>query len=362
MEKNKYNIEKIISDFRLYGDFVSAETFGSGHINDTFRVCVNHGGTPVRYTLQRINHNIFKNPPALMENIVRVTTHIQSKLPTGDKTRSCLLVIPTTKGEPFHLDKDGNYWRAYVFVEGASTYNVIRNEKQAFEAAKAFGNFQKLLADMPAPRLHDTIPDFHNTPRRFEKLEAAIKKDAAGRVKDVGKEIDFCLKRKALTRSLVESGSPERITHNDTKINNVLLDDTTGEGICIIDLDTVMPGLVLYDFGDMCRTATITAAEDERDIDKVTMDIKMFEQLVKGYLASAGGFLTREEISVLALSAQVITFEIGIRFLTDHLDGDVYFKVHRDNHNLDRCRTQFKLVGCMENEFSSMEKLVKKWR
>jgi aminoglycoside phosphotransferase (APT) family kinase protein len=271
-----------------------------------------------------------------------------------------LTLVPARDGQAWHVDAAGNHWRAYLFIERARTYDAVESAEQAFKAARAFGEFQRQLADLPAPRLHDTIPDFHHTPKRFAALEAAIRADAAGRAKLARAEIDFALAHQPMTRVLLEANLPERVTHNDTKFNNVMLDEATGEGICVIDLDTVMPGLALYDFGDMVRTTTSPAKEDERDLTKVTMQFPMFEALVRGYLAAAGGFLTPAEKQRLAFSGKLITFEIGIRFLTDYLAGDVYFKVHRDGHNLDRCRTQFKLVESIAQQEDAMNKLVEK--
>jgi Ser/Thr protein kinase RdoA (MazF antagonist) len=356
-QTGKHDFQKLAARFQLDGEFVTAAPYGSGHINDTFAVVFNQRGERVRYIFQRINHNIFKNPVALMENIQRVTDHLHSKL-TRDHARRALTLIPTRDGASYHRDADGNYWRAYIFIEGAKTYDAIESPQQAYEAAKAFGQFQKLLADIPSPRLHDTIPGFHDTPKRFAAFEAALAADLAGRAKFAGPEIAFALARRNITGTLLAAGLPERVTHNDTKLNNVMLDDATGEGICVIDLDTVMPGLALYDFGDMVRTSTSPAKEDERDLAKVQMQFPMFEALVRGYLASAGGFLTKSEKQFLPFSGKLITFEIGIRFLTDYLAGDVYFKVHRDGHNLDRCRTQFRLVECIEWQEPAMNKLV----
>jgi aminoglycoside phosphotransferase (APT) family kinase protein len=257
-----------------------------------------------------------------------------------------------------HIDADGNFWRAYHFIENARTYDSVQSPAQAFQAAKAFGEFQRMLADLPAPRLHDTIPDFHHTPKRFAALERAIAADVAGRAILAKPEIDFALARKSICGVLLDAGLPERVTHNDTKINNVMLDDDTGEGICVIDLDTVMPGLVLYDFGDMVRTATSPGPEDERDLSKVNLQFPLFEALARGYLTSAAGFLTKEEKKHLAFSGKLITFEIGLRFLTDYLSGDTYFKVHREGHNLDRCRTQFKMVASIEQQEEQMVKLI----
>lgn len=349
----------VARQFAIDGTFTSAEPYGSGHINDSYRVTMNDPGATAHAIVQRINHHIFRNPPALMENIERVTAHLAAKVKASpDRARRVLSLISTRDGQVWHCDPDGNYWRAYRFIEGARTYDAIESAGQAYEAAKAFGGFQRMLADMPAPRLHDTIPDFHYTPGRFAALEKAIADDAAGRVKESVPEIEFALARKAMTSVLVEAHLPERVTHNDTKLNNVMLDDATGEGICVIDLDTVMPGLVHYDFGDMVRTSTSPAAEDERDLDQVTMQFPMFEAVARGYLASAGGFLTQEEKQYLAFAGKLITFEIAIRFLADHLNGDTYFKVHRDGHNLDRARAQFRLVASMEAQEASMERLV----
>ena len=352
-----HDLAVIVRSFRFDGDFLSAAPHGGGHINDTYAAVFDQRGARVRYILQRINHHVFKNPAALMENIQRVTAHLQSKLAT-DRLHHALTLIPTRDGAPYHRDADGNYWRAYVFNENARTYDAVESTRQAFEAAKAFGQFQQLLADLPAPRLHDTIPDFHHTPKRFAAFEAALDADVAGRAKLARPEIEFALRHKAMTGVLLDAALPERVTHNDTKLNNVMFDDVTGEGVCVIDLDTVMPGLALYDFGDMVRTTTSPAKEDERDLGKVRMQFPMFEALVRGYLAAAGGFLTKAEKEFLPFSGKLITFEIGIRFLADFLAGDVYFKVHRDGHNLDRCRTQFRLVESIEQQEAEMNRLV----
>jgi aminoglycoside phosphotransferase (APT) family kinase protein len=258
------------------------------------------------------------------------------------------------------LDAEGGYWRAYCFIEGARTFDAVESPQQAFQAAKAFGEFQKLLVDLPAPRLHDTIPDFHNTPKRFDAFAHAVVADAANRAVNARAEIEFVFAHKPIVSLLLEANLPERITHNDTKFNNVLLDDATGEGICVIDLDTVMPGLALYDFGDMVRTATSAAMEDEQDLSSVTMQFPMFEVLLRGYLSSAGSFLTKDEKQHLAFAGKLITFEQGIRFLADYLAGDRYYKVHREGQNLDRCRTQFKLVESIEQQEEQMNLLIGK--
>jgi hypothetical protein len=345
--------------FAIDGKFAAATPYGSGHINDSYCAVFEQGDASTRYLLQRINHHIFKNPVALMENIERVTAHLATKFTDDpDHGRRALSLIPTRAGGVLHVDADGNFWRAYQFIGNATTYNAVESPEQAFQAARAFGEFQRMLADLPAPRLHDTIPDFHHTPKRFAALEQAIAADVAGRAARARQEIDFAQARKSLTTRLVDAGLPERVTHNDTKINNVLLDDATGEGTCVIDLDTVMPGLAAYDFGDMVRTATSPSPEDEQDLSRVNMEFPLFEALARGYLSTAGGFLTPAEKESLAFAGKLITFEIGIRFLTDYLSGDTYFKVHRDGHNLDRCRAQFKLVQSIEFQEEQMADLI----
>ena len=353
-----HDVRAIARAFEIHGEFVSAAPYGSGHINDTYCVVFDQAGARGRYIFQRINHLVFKNPVALMENIARVTRHLGGKFAgSDDASRRALTLISAREGKPFHHDAAGNCWRVYLFIEQARSYDAVESPAQAFQAAKAVGLFQKLLADLPAPRLHDTIPDFHHTPKRFLALEKAIAADAVNRAALAKPEIEFALRHQAMTGVLLAANLPERVTHNDTKFNNVLLDDATGEGICMIDLDTVMPGLALYDFGDMVRTATSPAQEDERDLTKVTMQFPMFEALVRGYLAAAE-FITPAEKQHLAFSGKLITFEIGLRFLTDFLAGDTYFKVQRDGHNLDRCRTQFKLVASIEQQETKMKRLV----
>jgi Ser/Thr protein kinase RdoA (MazF antagonist) len=355
----KPDLRDIARRFLIQGDFLHAEPYGSGHINDTYCARFSQGGALVRYIVQRVNHNVFRNPVALMENLQRVTAHLQDKLEGAPEvSRRRLTLLPARDGAPWHRDPAGHYWRCYIFIEKARSYDAIQSPRQAFEAAKAFGRFQKLLSDLPAPRLHDTIPDFHHTPKRFALLEQALAEDAVQRAHQARTEIEFALRRKPITSLLLDAKLPERVTHNDTKINNVLLDDATGEEVCVIDLDTVMPGLALYDFGDLVRTGTSPAQEDERDLARVTMQFPMFEALLRGYLSTASDFLTTAERRHLVFAGKLITFEIGLRFLTDFLAGDTYFKVHRDGHNMDRCRTQFKLVESIEQQEEQMNKLV----
>jgi len=368
MERAKHSkdvLRHVVSGFQVWGDFTDAVPYGSGHINDTYKVSVQLAGTPVHYLLQRINHEIFKQPDRVMENIVRVTEHLRGKLAAGGgagASRKALTVIPARDGLPYVRDPAGNWWRLYLFIEGAQTYDVIETERQAYEAARAFARFQNQLADLPAPRLHETIPAFHNTLSRVKALEAAAAADVCGRKAGAAAELAFVEERREQCGRLLARNAcgeiPERITHNDTKINNVMLDDAAGEGICVIDLDTVMPGLALYDFGDMVRSATASAQEDERDLSKVGSRINMFGALARGYLSEAT-FLLPAEVEELCFAGRLITLTIGIRFLTDFLAGDVYFKTHRPGQNLDRCRTQFKMVRSMESQAGAMEAIVR---
>lgn len=362
-----HDTRALAAEFALLGDYADAKPYGSGHINDTYCLTLNQGGRPMRYLLQRINHAIFKDPDGLMRNVERVCAHAQAKLRQAgapDASRRALTLVPTRSGKGWHTDAEGSRWRCYVFVEGATGHDVIREASQARQAARAFGAFQSLLADLPGGRLVETIPDFHHTPKRLARFEAALKADAHGRAKGVAREIDFVLARakeaSLVVDALAKGELPERVTHNDTKLNNVLLDDATQEGICVIDLDTVMPGSSLYDFGDLVRTSTSPAAEDETDLSKVAMMMPMYEALIEGYLSTAKGFLTPRERELLPFGGKLMTFEVGLRFLTDWLEGDVYFKVKRPGHNLDRCRTQFRLVESIESQLPAMQALAAK--
>lgn len=368
MDKRDFSFEElrcVVQHFQVWGDVLSVERYGSGHINDTFKVQMSLAGGPVAYLLQRINHNIFKQPDQLMENILRVTEHQRSRLadPSDmDASRKSLTVIPAVDSLPYYKDADGNWWRLYLFIEKARTWDRIEDDSFAFEAARAFAGFQNQLADLPAPRLHETIPDFHHTPKRIETLDRVFAEDVHGRAAEVADEMEFVNRRREECARLVNRCAageiPERITHNDTKINNVMLDDETGKGICVIDLDTVMPGLALYDFGDMVRSAAAASAEDERDLSKVGTRIEVFEALLKGYLSEAK-FLNEAEVDELAFCGRLITMTIGIRFLTDYLSGDVYFKTHREGQNIDRCRVQFQMVRSMEEQAAAMQAAVR---
>ena len=362
-----HDLHSVAAAFRIQGDFAQARPYGSGHINDTYAVTFDQAGTPLRYLFQRINDRVFKNVPALMDNIARVSAHAQARLAAQgrpDASRRALTLVTTRDDQPYHRDDDGNHWRAYLFVENATGHDIVQSPEQAYQAARAFGHFQKLLVDLPGPRLHETIPDFHNTLKRFEAFEAALHADAHNRAANARPEIDWLLQRRELASALLQLHAqglvPERITHNDTKLNNVLLDNHTHEALCVIDLDTVMPGLALYDFGDMVRTSTSPVAEDEPDPTRVAMRLPMFEALARGYLEAAGGFLTPDEVAALPLAGMVITLTIGTRFLTDYLNGDTYFKTHRPDHNLQRCRTQFALVDAIQAQRDDMDAIVQR--
>jgi hypothetical protein len=360
-------LQEISKQFQIYGEILHAETCKIGHINETYSATYDQGGMRVRYIHQKINKNVFKNPPAVMRNLARVSAHLRQRLEEQRLphiTRRCLTVVPTRKGDSFYVDTAGEFWRTFVFIEGVTTLEAVQSPAQAYQAGSAFGEFQNLLVDLPGERLHETIPIFHNTRQRFKALQAVIQKDHINRAQLAGPEIEFALKHEKIVdvilNAMAKGRIPERITHNDTKFNNVMLDVVTGEAMCVVDLDTVMPGCALYDFGDMVRTTTSPTLEDEQDLSKIKMHMPIFEQLAEGYLATAGKFLSKAERSLMAFSGKLITFEIGIRFLTDFLSGDTYFRIHRPGHNLDRCRTQFRLVESIEQQEEAMQKLVDK--
>lgn len=345
------------------------EPFGSGHINDTYAVYVQSYPQPrIGYILQRLNTHVFKQPQAVMENIMGVTGHLCRTLEREgqDTTRSTLHFLKTADGDAAFFDTEGMPWRSYMFIEDSFCYNQSPTPKVFYESARAFGNFLRLLEGYPAETLHDTIPHFHDTRKRLQALREAVQRDTAGRAAACRTEIDFVEQRAedcGLLMNLLEAGGlPLRVTHNDTKLNNVLFDQATGQALCVIDLDTIMPGLSLNDFGDSIRFGATEAAEDERDLEKVTLSLPLFEAYTKGYLETAGPALTETEKDLLPQGARIITLECGIRFLTDYLDGDAYFKTERPNHNLDRCRTQFKLVQEMEQKMAEMQNIVKKYR
>lgn len=358
----------IIESFQFQGACVECIPYGSGHINDTFRVTFQHKGETKRYILQRMNNQIFLNPEELMENVVGVTSWLRKKIVEngGEPERETLNLVPAKDGKAFYKDSEGEYWRVYLFIEGAKTYDLVENQEDFYQSAVAFGRFQGLLADYPAETLHETIQDFHNTVKRLDTFKKAVEADACGRAAQVQEEIQFVLDREALAHKLcdmqAEGKLPLRVTHNDTKLNNIMIDDETRKAICVIDLDTVMPGLSVNDFGDSIRFGASTGAEDEPDLSKVSCSMELFELYTKGFVEGCKGSLTEEELDMLPVGAMTMTYECGMRFLTDYLEGDHYFKIHREGHNLDRCRTQFKLVKDMEEKWNQMNEIVNKYR
>lgn len=360
--------EEAIAKFCFEGKLVSQCPHGSGHINDTFLLTFEGpGNTQSKKILQRMNKNIFTRPEELMENIMNVTTYLRKQImgKGGDPERETLNVILSRDGKPYYVDSEGEHWRAYQFITGASCYDRVEKAEDFYQSAVSFGNFQRLLADYPADTLYETIPGFHDTKARFAVLKRAVEEDVCGRAESVKEEIAFAYAHEDLARVLGEmldnQELPLRVTHNDTKLNNIMIDDITGKGICVIDLDTVMPGLAVNDFGDSIRFGASTAAEDEVDLSKVHCDMELFEIYTKGFIEGCGGSLTPKELEILPLGAQVMTFECGIRFLTDYLEGDHYFKIHREGQNLDRCRTQFRLVEDMEKKWDTMRGIVAKY-
>lgn len=363
---SREKLAAIAAAFPLPGAFLGGEPYGSGHINDTYAVAFNQAGARVRYILQRINRRIFAEVPALMENIRRVTTHAAKRADESghpDAIRRALRLVPSHGGAPYHVDGEGEFWRCYLFIERARTYDLIETPAQAAAAAGAFAHFQMLLVDLPGGRLHETIPNFHHTRSRYGRLIRAIDAAPRDRVDAARFVIDFAHQREAIVDTLLRlhaSGAlPERVTHNDTKLNNVMLDEATGAALCVIDLDTVMPGLALYDFGDMVRSATNSTAEDDPDPGRITARLDIFAALVAGYVGVASAFLTETELAHLVFSGRLITFESGIRFLTDYLEGDVYYKTKYPGHNLDRARNQFALVRSIEEQQPAMDAIVK---
>lgn len=350
-------MQEIIKHFQMDQAEINIEPYGSGHINHTFLVTVK--GNP-KYILQRINTNIFKDTNALMENIVNVTDYLREKIiqAGGDSKRETLTIVKTTDDKLYYTDTDGKDWRVYLFIQDAETFDQVKDEAVFYQSALAFGGFQAQLADYPAETLHETIPDFHNTPKRYLDFETAVEKDCCNRAKEAVKEIAFVRARReemsVLSDMLKRKELPLRVTHNDTKLNNIMIDIHTKKAVCIIDLDTVMPGLSVHDFGDAIRFGANSAAEDEPDETKVSLSLPLFRTYVKGFLEGCGGQLTKKEIEMLPMGAKTMTLECGMRFLTDYLQGDTYYKIHREKHNLERCRSQFALAADMEKKWQKM--------
>ena len=361
-------VHEAIDGFKLPGELKECIRYGSGHINDTYRLTYETPQGTKRYILQRMSTSIFKKPLELMENVSGVTAWLRKKIIEngGDPERETLTLVKSNDGLPYFVDSTGEYWRVYLFIEGATCYDAVKDDNDFYQSAVAFGHFQRLLADYPAETLHETIKDFHNTPDRLDKFKKAVAEDICGRAASVQKEIDFILEREELTHALydlqLDGRLPLRVTHNDTKLNNIMIDDETGKAICVIDLDTVMPGLTANDFGDSIRFGASTALEDEQDLSKVSCDLHLFDVYARGFIEGCGGALTDLEIDMLPMGAILMTFENGIRFLTDHLEGDHYFHIHREGHNLDRCRTQLTLVKDMQEKLPQMNAIIQKYK
>ena len=339
-------LNSILSSFKYDGEPYSCTAYGNGHINSTFKVECKNGDKTTRYILQRVNNNIFPDTDALIENVENVTAFLREKIAKhgGDVLRETLNLVPTVDGKNYYTDENGISWRSYIFIEDAVCYEKIEKPQDFYNCGYAFGNFQNLLADFPAEKLNEVIENFHNTPTRYETFKRAVEAD----IKDMS----------LLTDMLKMGEIPLRVTHNDTKLNNCMFDKNTGETICVIDLDTVMPGLRAYDYGDSIRFGATTGAEDEPQLSKVNFSLPLFESYTKGFIKACGESMDEKEALSLPIGAKLMTLECGMRFLTDYLEGDTYFKTARENHNLDRCRTQFKLVSDMEQQWDKMNEIV----
>ena len=364
----EHYLRDIVSHFQLEGQLLDATPYGTGHINDTYVSRFQTDQGVARYIHQQLNQNVFREPEKLMENIERVTRHARGRVIAsgGDPQRETLNLVSTVDGQSFYRSSEGDIWRTYLFIDGCRTYDKVEDMRHVYSAANAFGNFQRLLSGLPGKRLHETIPNFHHTRKRFDAFVQALESDVKNRAASVKAESDFILKRKAdvsvVVDMLAQGRLPGRVTHNDTKLNNVLIDERTGQGVCVIDLDTVMPGSALYDFGDLVRTGASAALEDELDLAKVQFDLGLFGRLAHGFLDATRDILTPTEIDYLPFGAKLITLEQALRFLGDYLNGDVYYKVRRSNHNLERTRTQIKLVVEMERNMDRMSSLVDQYR
>lgn len=369
MTREEYcaKVSEALEAFCVDGEVAAYEKYGNGHINDTFLVKCRKGDRTIRYIMQRMNQEVFAEPEKLMANIESVTLFLKKKILErgGDPKRETLNLVPTKAGDFYYKDSIGSYWRMYDFIEDATSFEQAGSKEIFYQSAVSFGNFQSLLSSFDASGLYETIPDFHNTPVRYETFLKAVEEDVCGRAASVQREIEFYIRHKedmALCAGKRKEGAlPLRVTHNDTKLNNIMIDNSTGKGICVIDLDTVMPGLAIFDFGDSIRFGANTAVEDERDLSKVSLDLALFETYVKGYLEGCSGSLTDLEIALLPYGAKTMTMECGMRFLTDYLQGDHYFRIHREGHNLDRCRTQIVLVEDMERKWSQMQEIVSRY-
>ena len=362
----KANLEQVVNairNFDLKGKVMGCLPYGNGHINDTFLlICVDEDGKERKYVLQSVNNNVFKKPEQVMQNIEKVTEYLRNVV---SDPREVLTLVKTFNGQTYYKDKDGRCWRVYDFVTDSVCIERIEEISDFYQCAVAFGKFQRYLTDFPAETLYETIPDFHNTPKRYENFLKAVEEDKCGRLASVKEEVEFVKARKDFYSVLLDSNKegklPLRVSHNDTKSNNVMLDEKTHDALCVIDLDTIMPGFSVTDFGDSIRFGASTADEDEKDLSKVSMSLDMFKVYTEGFLEGCGGQLPDSEIMLLPEGAKMMTIECGMRFLTDYLEGDTYFKTSYPEHNLDRCRTQFKLVADMEEKWDEMKNTVKQF-
>ena len=354
-----------IDKFAFEGEMIDYAPFGNGHINDTFVVNMKEGH---RYILQRINHDIFKKPWEQMDNIENICAFLRKKIEAagGDPDRETMNIVKAYDGKNYYQDSIGSYWSAYLFIEGASTYDLPETPEDFYQSGVGYGRFQKLLADYPAETLYETIAGFHDTPKRFERFKEVVALNPMGRAKEVQAEIDFVLAHEAdchVLHDLNKAGKlPLRVTHNDTKLNNIMLDNETRKALCVIDLGTVMPGFLVNDFGESIRFGAATSVEDEPDLSKMNFDIELFDIFAKGFLGECGDIMNECEFDMLPVGSKIMTFENGMRFLTDYLEGDVYYRIHYPEQNLNRCRTQFKLVRDMEENWDAMHKVISKYR
>ena len=356
------SLKIIAQKFEIEGEIKDIILFGNGHINETYKVFTDKS----MYTLQKINKNVFPDPAAIMENSVGVTGFLTEKIKArgGDIYRETLHFLKADDGKYYVVDENGDYWRSWIFIDNATAHEVVTGSEMLTESGRAFGDFQRQLADYPADTLHEVIKDFHNTPARFKQLTDAIEANKSGRKDNCQAEIEFALAREEaageLMKLLNEGKLPLKVTHNDTKMSNILVDDETNKAVCIIDLDTVMPGLTAFDYGDSLRAGASTAAEDESDLSKVWFDLELFEAYTKGFLSVCKGALTELELETLPVGAKLMTYEVGIRFLADYINGDVYFRTKYPEHNLVRARTQFKLVADIEAKHDKLMEIVRR--
>ena len=361
----EHDLKKLYECFAADGTYLSGESFGSGHIHETYHIKTAEKDKD-DYILQKLNNKIFRNIPELQNNIERVTIHLLGKIsviPGSDIKRQCLQLIPSRDGNSWITDSYGNYWRMFIFIRNHKSYDIVDSPEKAFEGGKAIGRFQALLADLPGKPLFETIPYFHDVERRLDAFTKILNNDPAGRVSKTIDETDFILKRsedmKIIHKLGREGKIPVRITHNDTKFNNILFDEND-RSLCIIDLDTVMPGYFHSDFGDAIRTGANAAAEDEPELSKVKMDIGLFEAYAGGYLSETRNTLNDVEKEYLAFSPLLMTYEQALRFLTDYIDGDTYYKIHHEHHNLQRTRAQIRLLESMEGQYGAMQEIIRK--